>query len=88
MQVFKYFISRVEIRLIRFEERNNVMREFKHSQLNSNHTSNTRKLILMDDLTPKQRHCMRELVKERKKLREVQPEKKWIIRNWKIIAKN
>ena len=59
------------------EERNNVMREFKYSQMNSNYTSNTSKLILMDDLTPKQRHGMRELVKERKKLREVQPEKKY-----------
>jgi len=70
------------------EVRNKVMNEFTISQMNLNHTSNIKKLILMDDLTPKQRHCMRELVKERKKLREVQPEKKWIIRNWKIIAKN
>ena len=51
------------------EERNNVMREFKYSQMNSNHTSNIRKLILMDDLTPKQRNSMRELVKEKTKRR-------------------
>ena len=39
-------------------------------------------------ITPKQRNGMRELVKEKKRLREEQPGRKWIIRNWEIIAKN
>jgi hypothetical protein len=85
---YKNGMRPVKISFSSQEERNNVMREFKYSQMISNHTSNIRKLILMDDLTPKQRNSLRELVKEKKRLREEQPGRKWIIRNWKIIAKN